>query len=303
MAELLDGFATVPIGNFLGLSDDESAFASADVVVMPVPYEATVSWRGGTAAGPRAILDASRFVELYDHELDRQPSAVGVHTLPELHLTKTGPEHAMAELGRAYQRVTEAEKFAIVVGGEHALSGPLILRTAERLSGRRLSVLQLDAHADLRSAYEGTPYSHASVMYRVREHVDLVPVGIRSVCPEERELIRDERVPIVWAHEIDPAGRWIDRTVAALGPDVYVTIDVDFFDPSIVPSTGTPEPGGGSWYPTLELLRRVFLERTVHAADVVEFAPIAGLHAPDFLVAKLIHKLIGFRQLAREEGD
>lgn len=303
MADFLHGVETVPIGTFLGLTEEDATLDGAAVVILPVAYEPTVSWGSGTAAAPRAIVEASRFVELYDHELDREPYRVGVHTLPEMHLTKAGPAAALGQLREVYDRVMAAGKFPILLGGEHALSGPPIEAVAGSLGSRRLSVLQLDAHADLRASYEGTPYSHASVMYRAREVADLVPVGVRAVCAEERELIRRESVPVVWAHELDAAGRWIDRVLEHLAPDVYITIDVDYFDPSLVPSTGTPEPGGGTWAPTLELLKRVFVERTVHAADIVELAPINGLHAPDFLVAKLTYKLIGLHQAALDRKD
>lgn len=285
--------------NFLGLPPHEAAFDAADVIVQPVPYEATVSYGTGTGAGPRAVLAASRYVELYDHELDSEPYRIGVHTLPALELPKASPEAALRELRRAYDRLADTGKFLIVLGGEHALSGPLIEAWADRLGDGRLSVLQLDAHADLREEWEGTSLSHACVMHRVHRRVNLVPVGIRAIDAEERALMRRAKIPTIFAQELDADGRWIDRAMEALGPEVYVTIDVDYFDPSLVPSTGTPEPGGGAWYPTLALLRRAFTERHVVAADVVEHAPIPGLRAPDFLVAKLLYKLVGFRALAR----
>lgn len=285
--------------NFLGLAAENAQFERADVLVLPVPYEATVSYGAGAAAGPRAVLLASRYVELYDHELDSEPYRIGVHTLPPLELPKAGPEVALRELRRAYDRLLDSGKFPIVLGGEHALSGPLIEAWADRLGDRRLTVLQLDAHADLREEWEGTRLSHACVMHRVHQRVNLVPVGIRALTVEERALMRRAAIPTVFADDLDAAGRWIDRVVDTLGPEVYVTIDVDYFDPALVPSTGTPEPGGGQWYPTLALLRRAFTERRVVAVDVVEHAPIPGLHAPDFLVAKLVYKLVAFRALAR----
>lgn len=286
--------------NFLGLSDREAAFEEAGVVILPVPYEGTVSWGHGASRGPRAIIEASRYVELYDHELGREPFATGIHTLPALELPKSGPAAALEEIRRAYDLVLETEKFPIVLGGEHSVSGPLIEAWADRLGEGRLTVLQLDAHADLREEWEGTPLSHACVMYRVHRRVQLVQVGIRAITPEEHALIRRADVSVVFGHELDSAGVWIARALEATGSDVYISIDVDYFDPALIPSTGTPEPGGGHWYPTLELLRRVFAERRVHAVDVVEHAPIAGVHAPDFMVAKLVYKLVGFHALAAE---
>jgi len=287
--------------NFLGLpAADVPALEQAGVVIFPVPYEATVSYMGGTRFGPRRILEASRSIELYDHELDTEPYRVGVHTLPELLLTGAGPEAALHELRGAFDALLADDRFVIMLGGEHSISAPPIEAHVARLGGRRLSVLQLDAHGDLRAEYEGTPFSHACVMYRVHQRVDLVPVGIRAITAEERRLIREREIPTIFAHELDPAERWIERALAALQPDVYITIDIDYFDPSLVPATGTPEPGGGSWYPTLRLLERVFAERHVVGADVVELAPIPGVVAPDFLTAKLIYKLVAYHQRARD---
>lgn len=282
-----------PAANFLGLPPEHSNFDDAEVVILPVPYEATVSYMGGTRFGPRGLLHASRFVELYDHELDSEPYKIGIHTLPELMLSGAGPETATRELRAAYDTVLDSGKFVVMLGGEHSITPDPVLAHADRLLGRTLSVLQLDAHADLRTEYEGTPFSHACAMHRIHERVRLAPVGIRSLTAEETRLVRERKVPVVWGHELHKPG-WIDRIVAALGDDVYITIDVDYFDPAIMPSTGTPEPGGGWWYPALELLQRVFRERNVVACDVVELAPIPGLVHPDFLAAKLVYKLIGF---------
>lgn len=285
-----------PPRNFLGLPPEYSSPERAGVVVLPVPYEATTSYAGGARNGPQAIIDASRAVELYDDALDDEPYTIGVATLPPLALTAAGLEAAMAELARAYAAVQDAGKFVIMLGGEHSISGPPILEHARRLGGRRLSVLQLDAHADLRDEWDGTPLSHACVMRRVVDHVDLVQVGVRSLSVEERALIRERRLRTIFAGELARDETWIDRALGALGPDVYLTIDVDYFDPSLVPATGTPEPGGGTWYPTMRLLERLFAERRVVAADVVELAPIPGLAAPDFLVAKLVYRLIGLHR-------
>ena len=266
-----------PPRNFLGLPPEDSALESSGVVVLPVPYEATTSYLGGARNGPQAILDASRAIELYDH---------------------AGPEAAMEQLRRAYAPLASTGKFVVMLGGEHSVSVGPIREWAARLrrKRRRLSVLQLDAHGDLREEWEGTPYSHACAMRRVVDQVRLVQVGIRAIAAEERAVMRKHRVTTVFAEELDRSEKWMSRAVAGLGPDVYLTVDVDFFDPSLVPSTGTPEPGGGSWYAALRLIERVFRTRNVVAADVVELAPIPGLAAPDFLVAKLVYKLIGFHR-------
>lgn len=290
--------------NFLGLEEESSDFEGAGVVILPVPYEATTSYGAGTAGGPAAIVEASRYIELYDQELDSEPYEIGVATLPALELTGAGPEVAVGELREAYDRLLDAApgKLVIMLGGEHSISSAPILAWADRLEkeGRRLSVLQIDAHTDLRPEYEGSPYSHASVMYRVHDRVDIAAVGIRALTREERELERStDSIRIFLADDIHEGDAWMDDVLAHLGDDVYITFDVDGFDPSLVPSTGTPEPGGLQWYPVLKLLRRVFREKRVHAVDVVELAPLPGFPAPDFLVAKLIYKMIAYHAESR----
>ncbi|HSM60706.1 MAG TPA: agmatinase [Longimicrobiales bacterium] len=290
---------------FLGLDEAASAFERASAVVLPVPYESTTSYGGGTRVGPSAIVHASRYIELYDQEFDCEPGQMlGVHTLPALELTRAGATPAMEELRGCYARVAEAcgDRFLLMLGGEHSVSSPAILAQADRHE-ERLTVLQLDAHADLRPEYEGTPSSHASAMARVLDRADVVSVGIRAVSAEEMEVHRaTPGSTIVWADEMWEDDRWMERALEALGPRVYVTFDVDYFDPQHVPSTGTPEPGGGDWYRTLRFLRRVFAEREVVAADIVELAPTPGLHAPDFLVAKLAYKLVSYRFQERLAG-
>lgn len=284
--------------NFLGLDERASDLERARAVILPVPYEATTSFGGGTRGGPEAILSASRYIELYDQELDQEPYEVGIATLPALELTGAGPEEAHHELRQAYDALLDAlkERFVVVLGGEHSITSAPVLAWTDRLKGRRLSVLQLDAHADLRPEYEGTRYSHASVMHRIRERADLIGVGVRALTREERQLARNsDEIRLFLAEEIQDGRDWIDRVLDRLMQDVYITVDVDCFDPSLVPATGTPEPGGLTWYPVLDLLRHVFRERNVVGCDVVELAPIPGLHAPNFLVAKLVYKLIGYK--------
>lgn len=295
--------------NFLGLEGEAGTWDRAGVVILPVPYEATVSYQGGTKLGPQAILEASRYIELYDQELDAEPGPeIGVATLPALHLSSAGPEAAVRELREACDAVFEAAggRLPILLGGEHSISSAPIRAAAARLpQGRRLTVLQFDAHGDLRLEYEGSPWSHASVMARCIDCADLVQVGIRAITSEERQLIRDREgsVTTIFADEMWDNEAWIDRAMQALGDDVFITFDVDYFDPSIMPATGTPEPGGLTWYPTMKLLRRVFTERNVVAADVVELAPIGGNAAPDFVAAKLVYKMVGYRWLAEKQRN
>lgn len=289
--------------NFLGLEGDKATWDGADVVILPIPYESTVSYQGGTKLGPAAIIEASRYIELYDQELDAEPGpAIGVTTLPGLHLTSAGPEAAVGELREAYDAILEAagDRLVIGLGGEHSISSaPILACAARQPEGRRLGVLQFDAHGDLRVEYEGSPYSHAAVMARCIDTVDLVQVGIRAITSDERATIRERGITTVFADEMWDNEAWIDRAMQALGDDVFITFDVDYFDPSLMPATGTPEPGGPAWYPTLKLLRRVFTEKNVVGVDVVELAPMGGNAAPDFVVAKLVYKMIAYRSLAK----
>ncbi|MDQ3555607.1 MAG: agmatinase [Gemmatimonadota bacterium] len=284
--------------NFLGLEGDAARWPDAGVVILPVPYEASVSYGGGTRRGPGAIIEASRYIELYDQELDNEPARVGVVTLPALGLSAAGPEAAVGELRQAYDRVLDAagERLVVMLGGEHSItSAPVLAHAARMAAGERLSVLQLDAHGDLRLEYEGTRFSHAAVMAQCIDEIDLVAAGIRAITAEERALIRErQNITTVFAEEMWEDDGWIDRVVSALGPAVYITFDVDYFDPSLMPATGTPEPGGPGWYATMKLLRRVFAERRVVGFDVVELAPMPGNPAPDFLTAKLVYKMIGY---------
>ena len=282
---------------FLGLDEVASSLDGARAVVLPVPYEATTSWGGGTRGGPRAILEASRYVELWDQEAGQDLSVMGIHTFPALELTREGPGPAMTELEAAFGTLLAeiGDRFPVMLGGEHSISAPAIRAVAAR-HGARIGVLQMDAHADLRSSYEGTPHSHASAMYRVLDVADVVGVGIRGISQEEVEVAEAEPgATLIYADEMWASDEWMDRALECLPDPIYLTFDVDYFDPSLMPSTGTPEPGGGDWYRTLSFLKRVFRERTVLAMDVVELAPIPGLAAPDFLVAKLIYKLLGYR--------
>lgn len=290
---------------FLGLDEVASDFQAASAVILPVPYESTTSYGGGAKAGPGAILNASRYLELFDQELGSEVGpALGIHTLPAVELTRAGATPAMEELRGVHDRVLDAagDRFVVMLGGEHSISSPAIRSHAARHEGR-LSVLQLDAHADLRPEYEGTPNSHASAMARVLDVADVVGVGLRAVSAEEMEVAQaHDGVHMIWADEMWTGERWMDRALERLGPKVYITYDVDYLDPSFMPSTGTPEPGGGDWYRTLKFLKRVFRERDVVGCDVVELAPTPGFHAPDFLVAKLVYKLLGYRFQDRFPG-
>lgn len=308
LPESLQGLPWELPRNFLGLEGDAATWRSAGVVILPIPYEASVSYQGGTKLGPDAIIQASRFIELYDQELDDEPGPrVGVCTLPALHLSAAGPEAAVGELREAMDAIlAEAgDRLVIGLGGEHSISSAPVKAHAARLpEGRRLTILQFDAHGDLRLEYEGSPFSHAAVMAQCMDCANLVQVGIRAITSEERALIREREgsITTIFAEEMWSDEAWIDRAFAALGDDVFITFDVDYFDPSLMPATGTPEPGGPPWYPTLKLLRRVFEEKNVVGVDVVELAPIGGNAAPDFVVAKLVYKMIGYHSLSKRRS-
>ncbi len=287
--------------NFLGIEANYSNYKSASTVILPLPYEATTSYMSGTQNGPAAVIDASAYVELYDEELDGEAYRSGVFTAAEMEFSGN-VEADFDKITQAASTFLADEKFLVSIGGEHSVSFPLYRAFHQRFDD--LSVLQLDAHSDLRYEYEDSIYSHASVMRRIYElNRKIVQVGIRSQCVEEAQFIKNEQIRTFYAHHLRESG-FGTELIEALSSNVYVTIDVDFLDPSIMPATGTPEPGGFFWYETLDFLRRVFAGRNVVGLDVVELSPLPGLAHPDFLTAKLIYKLIGMKQAAngRQKG-
>jgi len=283
---------------FLSLRGELADPDTAGVVLLPAPFERSSSYGWGSFRGPRAILEASRELEEYDEELGKEIYRLcgGIATLePMLFVCETA-EEAVARIRRRVAGLLDAGKFVVCLGGEHTCSLGPIQAFAER-HGRALSVLQLDAHGDLRNAYLGNPYSHASVMARALDVVDsVVQVGIRAQSQEEALRDWQGRVQTFLAHPIKTGvlPDWQDRVLDSLGNAVYLTVDVDFFDPSVIPSVGTPEPGGFFWHETLGFLRRLCREKTVVGFDLCEFAPVDGLHHPDFTLARLVYKLIGY---------
>jgi len=282
--------------NFLGLPEDVATYAQARVVVLPIPYASTTSYGGGARFGPSAILEASRQVELFDEELRRTPADVGVHTLPPLEPVMSGPDAMLAAVEEAAAPLFADGKLVLGLGGEHSVT--VGLARACLRHHREVSFLHIDAHADLRDSYEGTPLSHACAARRLLELGPVTSVGIRNISEEEYTFATQsgQLSRIVWARDLADAhdDHWIDRVIASLGETVYVTFDLDGLDPSVIPATGTPEPGGMSWYQALRLLRRVGEQRKVVGCDVVELAPIPGSHASDFAAAKLAYKMIGY---------
>jgi len=264
----------------------------ARFVIVPVPFEATTSYGEGTARGPAAILTASRYVELYDEELKAEPFTAGIATAQTLDVTGT-PEDVMARIEERVGGIAAAGHVPIVLGGEHSITPPAVRGVASAVGD--ITVVQFDAHADLRDEYEGTKLSHASAMARVRERFPAVQIGIRSLSKPEAEWIERDKLPVFFGHQIARDAGWMERALAAIEtPNVYLTIDIDALDPSLVPQTGTPEPGGLSWYDVTKFIKMLAQRKRVVGLDLVELAPQEGHHAADFIAAKLVYKCIGF---------
>ncbi|HEY0172694.1 MAG TPA: agmatinase [Pyrinomonadaceae bacterium] len=280
--------------NFGGIEDEElSSFERARVVVWPVSYEGTVSYGTGTGAGAQAIVDASRNMELYDEETDAEVYRLGLHTTEVTPPAET-PEAMMKSLHERASALIAADKFVCMIGGEHSVSAPVIRAHAERYEN--LSVLQIDAHADLRDTYDGTPHSHASIMARVVRDLRLpaVQVGIRSISADEARSLDEFPTRIFWAKDIAGRTDWWEEAVAGLTENVYLTIDIDGLDPSLVAQTGTPEPGGLGWYEVLGLVRTLARSRRVVGMDLTEYSYVEGFSASAFLCAKLIYKSLSY---------
>ncbi|MCA9666001.1 MAG: agmatinase [Myxococcales bacterium] len=288
---------------FLGLSPQDSSYEDSQVVIVRAAYDGSTSYVAGTRDGPRAIVEASQQVEPYDIELAREICDVGIHTLPTIMPTAGGPEAMCEAVYEICAGPARDGKLVFLLGGEHSVTFGGARAAVEQHGP--LSFLQIDAHLDLRDSYEGSRFSHACVGRRLldlsapddRDAPILVQVGIRAACPEELDTVRDYDLDPLFAHEIagQPREQWIKRAVDALGPKVYVTLDVDGLDPSVIGATGTPMPGGLGWYDTLALLRAVGEQREVVACDVVELAPGVGAsHASAFAAAQLCYKMIGY---------
>ena len=283
--------------NFGGIDDRRlAAFDDARILILPVAYEGTVSYGAGTAEGAEAIIEASRNMELYDDETDTEVYRVGLHTL-DASASKKKPERMMEHLFERATKLISSDKFLCAIGGEHSITEPLVRAHAARHPN--LSVLQIDAHADLRDTYDGTKLSHACVMRRVVEDlkVPAVQCGIRSLSADEARVMDSLPVRTFFARDIAhprASGEWKEQAVDALSENVYLTIDIDGLDPSLVPHTGTPEPGGLGWYDVLDLIRLCAQKRRIVGMDLVEYAHTKGADASAFLCAKLIYKTLSY---------
>ncbi|HVL31381.1 MAG TPA: agmatinase [Solirubrobacteraceae bacterium] len=285
-------------GDFLGLEEPHCNHERARVVVLPLPLEATVSWGAGTAGGPAAIIAASAQVELYDREHDGEPAlAYGVHTLDAAELGDD-PQAAVGAIAAAVARAASGGRLVVALGGEHTISAGVSAGLLDALGGP-LTVVQIDAHCDLREAYDGSRFSHACVARRMLDDARVeqaLQLGVRSVDAEEVAYAREHRDRVrVWYAEEVHAGGWQSELRERLaGRRVHLTIDVDGLDPAVVPATGTPEPGGLSWAQALEIVRTTARSATIVGVDCVELAPQQGMHAADFAVAKLLYKTMTY---------
>lgn len=278
----------------------EKAYCHSDaagVIVLPVPFELSTSYVKGTGKGPEAILNASAYMELYDEELDSEPYQLGIHTAKSLSAAKD----PKAWLKTIFSKVTEIlneNKFPVILGGEHTITLGTVMGF-QKYGIKNLSVLQLDAHADLRENYEGNRLSHACVGKRIAETCHLTQVGIRSLSKEEAEFSKNSAIRQFHA-STSLSNNTLNKITSSLTKNVYITIDLDVFDPAFVPAVGSPEPGGLNWYEVLKVLHSVAAKKNIVGFDVVELCPLKGNVSSDFLAAKLVYKLIGYVLKHRE---
>lgn len=282
-----------PPRNFGAISEELADFQTAKFVVLPVPYDSTTTWRGGTREGPQSILDASMNMELFDRELHREIADVGIHTTSDVEPEMSGPERMAQRIEDVIGEVLDAGKFPIMLGGEHSLTLGGVRALAKR--SEKISILQIDAHTDLREEYGGARFGHGSVMRRASEIPNvakIVQVGLRSSSQEEIEN-KPDKVVQFWAEDVvDNFAAMIPRFVDELEGEVYLTFDVDGCDPSWMPDTGTPEPGGLSFYQVRDLMRAVCTQTNVRAFDCLEL--LGGHPASAFAVSRLIYKVMGY---------
>jgi len=278
--------------NFGGLTSEYTSVDRATFWVLPVPYDLTSTYQPGSRWGPTALLEASANLELYDEALKRETYLWGVHTLPPLEADARGPVEMIGKVRTALLPILERNKFPVIIGGEHSITVGVV--QAMKAKYPALTVVQLDAHADLRDTYQESPFSHATVARRITEMCPLVQVGIRSLSMEEVSFIGKNNIKTFFADFIHEKSSWIEEICHDISGDVYLTIDLDVFDPSIMPATGTPEPDGLTWRQVVGFIDELSRKATIRGFDVMELCPIPGMIAPDFLAAKLTYRLMGY---------
>ncbi len=282
--------------NFLGIEDEALYnYENAKFVIQQLPYEYTSSYLMGSAKGPEAIVKASQFVELYDEELDTEAYLTNrICTLQPTEFDNKVDAEAINLIEEETSKLLSDNKFVVSIGAEHTVTFGLVKAYAKKHNN--LSILQFDAHSDLREAYQDNPYSHASVLKRVWDMgLNIVQVGIRAQCIEEAQLIKQsDKLHTFYAHQIRQNNNWIDEALEKLGDEVYITIDADGFDPSVIPAVGTAEPNGLFWNESVELFKRTIQEKNVVGFDIVECAPMQGSILSEYTLAKLAYKLMGY---------
>ncbi|MFH1189806.1 MAG: agmatinase [Candidatus Omnitrophota bacterium] len=281
--------------NFLGLEEEYSSFKKSKAVIFQAPYDKTTTYIHGAVNGPAAIIDASRYMERYDDELNQETFKIGIHTMDPLAVQELPPEEMIGKVYAQALELLKAGKFPVLLGGEHTVSVGAARAFKEVYPN--LSVLQLDAHYDLRDVYFGSKFNHGCVARRISEICPITQVGTRSMSKEDKEYLSSDsggRVKAISVYDVLEMPMWKDVVSNSLSENVYVTIDLDVFDPALVPATGTPEPGGFGWYETLSLLKEIAKDKKVVGFDVVELCPIRGNIVSDFLAAKLIYRLLGY---------
>jgi agmatinase len=289
---------------FLG-PDVAADYDAAKVVILPIPYEATTTYRRGCENGPDAILEASQQVEYYDDDHDREWWPIGLYTHKAIADTRNGHSVPSEEMLRGVQdtvaKLVADGKFVISLGGEHSITTGIVEAYRQANPGESFTVVQIDAHGDLRHEYEGSIHNHACVMRRIVDMgLPTVQIGIRSICKEEADLIRDRQLTVIRAREIALQPDWMNRALNGIQtPKVFLTIDLDGIDPTLIPGVGTPEPGGLNWFSLLTFLEKVFQGHEVIGCDVMELAPINDSVVSEFTAAKLVYKLVGYQAAAK----
>ncbi|MBB3701349.1 agmatinase [Flammeovirga yaeyamensis] len=275
---------------FAGLEEKYSAYSNANILLQPIPYDGTSTWGKGADKGLATFIEASENMELYDIETDSEVYKKGVYVLPEID-ENSSPEKVYQAVYKKTKDLLDSGKYLTFFGGEHSISIGVIDAFKEKYEN--LTVLQIDAHADLRPSYLGSEFNHACALYRASKSTNLIQVGIRSMDVSEKEHMNFDKC--YFAEDIYGNYDWMDKSIDQMTDDVYLTIDLDAFDPGIMPATGTPEPGGFDWNTLIIYLKKVFTKKNVVGFDIVEFAPIEGLHGPGFLVSKLYYKLLSYK--------
>tara|TARA_B110000503_G_scaffold27969_1_gene44690 strand:- start:3114 stop:4052 length:939 start_codon:yes stop_codon:yes gene_type:complete len=284
---------------YAGIPEELAKIENSKIVLIPVPYDGTSTWQKGADKGPQAFLDASENMELYDIETETEVYKQGVY-LAEAVTENSSPEAMVDAVHSATKKYIKKNKFVTIFGGEHSISIGTIRAFNECYNS--LTVLQLDAHADLRKSYEGSTCNHACAVYEASQTTNLIQVGIRSMDVSETTVMDNDKT--YFAHEMAINDSWMESSIDQMTNNVFITIDLDAFDPSIMPSTGTPEPGGLLWYETLDYLKQVFKEKNVVGFDIVELCPNKIDQSSDFLAAKLYYKMLTYKfQYSDVEDD